>query len=183
MKCEGLVLLACVFSVCLLATSAQTPRLHRVCLSFKYKELSAETGIKPSVGSVGDSYDNALAETVNGFLKAEVIHCRGPWRSFEAVEYATLEWVDWFSNRRLLEPIGHIPPAHAETNFHSVLETEPRAAQPTEISLRQTRRGSTLRKKINFPRRKLSRLAFYSNKERVNSKSQDSKLVTISRGP
>ena len=63
----------------------------------------------PSVGSVGDSYDNALAETINGLYKAEVIHRRGPWRSLEAVEYATLEWVDWFNNRRLLEPIGHVP--------------------------------------------------------------------------
>ncbi len=63
------------------------------------------------MGSVGDSYDNALAETINGLYKTEVIHRRGPWRSFEAVEYATLEWVDWFNNRRLLEPIGHVPPA------------------------------------------------------------------------
>ena len=66
----------------------------------------AEAGIEPSVGSVGDSYDNALAETINGLYKAEVIHRRGPGRSFEAVEFATLEWVDWFNNRRLLEPIG-----------------------------------------------------------------------------
>ena len=65
----------------------------------------------PSVGSVGDSYDNALAETVTWLYKVEVIHRRGPWRSLEAVEYATLEWVDWFNNRRLLEPIGHVPPA------------------------------------------------------------------------
>jgi putative transposase len=80
-------------------------------LSIKYTERLAEAGIEPSVGSVGDSYDNALAETINGLFKAEVIHRRGPWRSFEAVEYATLEWVDWFNNRRLLEPIGNIPPA------------------------------------------------------------------------
>jgi transposase InsO family protein len=76
-------------------------------------------GIEPSVGSVGDSYDNALAETINGLYKAEVIHRRGPWRSFEAVEYATLEWVDWFNHRRLLEPIGNIPPAEAEELFHA----------------------------------------------------------------
>jgi putative transposase len=75
---------------------------------------AGEAGVEPSVGSVGDSYDNALAETINGLYKAEVIHRRGPWRSFEAVEYATLEWVDWFNNRRLLEPIGNIPPAEAE---------------------------------------------------------------------
>jgi putative transposase len=80
--------------------------------------LSAE----PSVGSVGDSYDNALAETINGLYKAEVIHRRGPWRSFEAVEFATLEWVDWFNNRRLLEPIGSLPPAEAEAAYYAQLE-------------------------------------------------------------
>ncbi|WP_158659357.1 integrase core domain-containing protein, partial [Paracoccus denitrificans] len=91
-------------------------------------ERLAEAGIEPSVGSVGDSYDNALAETINGLFKAEVIHRRGPWRSFEAVEHATLEWVDWFNNRRLLEPIGNIPPAEAEANFSAALETEDMAA-------------------------------------------------------
>ena len=75
----------------------------------------------PSVGSVGDSYDNALAETINGLYKAEVIHRRGPWRSLEAVEYATLEWVDWFNNRRLLEPIGNVPPAEAEDAYYAGL--------------------------------------------------------------
>jgi transposase InsO family protein len=88
-------------------------------VSIKYTERLAEAGIEPSVGSVGDSYDNALAETVNGLYKAEVIHRRGPWRGFEAVEYATLEWVDWFNNRRLLEPIGNIPPAEAEANYYA----------------------------------------------------------------
>ena len=83
---------------------------------------------EPSVGSVGDSYDNALAETIIGLFKAEVIHRRGPWRSFDAVEYATLEWVDWFNNRRLLEPIGNIPPAEAEANHHATLETQTMAA-------------------------------------------------------
>ncbi|RYE62622.1 MAG: IS3 family transposase, partial [Oxalobacteraceae bacterium] len=82
-------------------------------VSIRYSERLAEAGIEPSVGSVGDSYDNALAETINGLYKAEVIHRRGPWRNFEAVEFATLEWVDWFNNRRLLEPIGNIPPAEA----------------------------------------------------------------------
>ena len=77
-------------------------------VSIRYTERLAEAGIEPSVGSVGDSYDNALAETINGLYKTEVIHRRGPWRSFEAVEMATLEWVDWFNNRRLLEPIGNI---------------------------------------------------------------------------
>ena len=83
-------------------------------VSIKYTERLAEAGIEPSVGSVGDSYDNALAETINGLYKAEVIHRRGPWRSFEAVEFATLEWVHWFNNERLLEPIGDIPPAEFE---------------------------------------------------------------------
>ena len=88
-------------------------------MSIKYTERLAEAGIEPSVGSVGDSYDNALAETINGLYKAEVIHRRGPWRSFEAVEYATLEWVDWFNHRRLLEPIGNIPPAEAEDQYYA----------------------------------------------------------------
>lgn len=97
-------------------------------LSIRYTERLAEAGIEPSVGSVGDSYDNALAETINGLYKAEVIHRRGPWRSFDAVEYATLEWVDWFNTRRLLEPIGNVPPAEAEANFYAALETESMAA-------------------------------------------------------
>ena len=97
-------------------------------LSIRYTERLAEAGIEPSVGSVGDSYDNALAETINGLYKAEVIHRRGPWRSFDAVEYATLEWVDWFNHRRLLEPIGNIPPAEAEANFYAALETQTMAA-------------------------------------------------------
>jgi len=91
-------------------------------VSIKYTERLAEAGIEPSVGSVGDSYDNALAETVNGLYKTEVIHRRGPWQSFEAVEYATLEWVDWFNNRQLLEPIGNIPPAEAEERYYAMIE-------------------------------------------------------------
>ena len=89
-------------------------------LSIKYTERLMEAGVEPSVGSVGNSYDNALAETINGLYKAEVIHRRGPWRSFEAVEFATLEWVDWFNNRRLLEPIGNIPPAEAEERYYAM---------------------------------------------------------------
>ncbi len=88
-------------------------------VSIRYTERLAEAGIEPSVGSVGDSYDNALAETINGLYKTEVIHRRGPWRSFEAVEMATLEWVDWFNNRRLLEPVGNIPPAEAEAHYYA----------------------------------------------------------------
>jgi putative transposase len=97
-------------------------------LSIKYTERLAEAGIEPSVGSVGDSYDNALAETINGLYKAEVIHRRGPWRSFEAVEFATLEWVDWFNHRRLLEPIGNIPPAEAEQKYYTTMDSLPMAA-------------------------------------------------------
>ena len=97
-------------------------------VSIKYTERLAEAGIEPSVGSVGDSYDNALAETVIGLFKTEVIHRRGPWRSFEAVEFATLEWVDWYNNRRLLEPIGSIPPPEAEAAYDTQLEIRPMAA-------------------------------------------------------
>ena len=97
-------------------------------VSIKYTERLAEAGIEPSVGSVGDSYDNALAETINGLYKAEVIHRRGPWRSFDAVEFATLEWVDWFNNRRLLEPIGNIPPVEAEQRYYAMLDEPAMAA-------------------------------------------------------
>ncbi|WP_183433790.1 IS3 family transposase [Mesorhizobium sp. RMAD-H1] len=97
-------------------------------VSIKYSERLAEAGIEPSVGSVGDSYDNALAETINGLYKAEVIHRRGPWRSLEAVEFATLEWVDWFNHRRLLEPIGNIPPAEAEEQYYAMLDEPAMAA-------------------------------------------------------
>ena len=88
-------------------------------VSIKYTKRLAEAGIEPSVGSVGDAYDNALAESVIGLFKAEMIHRTGPWRGLPAVEFATLEWVDWFNNRRLLEPIGNIPPAEAETRYHT----------------------------------------------------------------
>jgi transposase InsO family protein len=97
-------------------------------VSIRYSERLTEAGIEPSVGSVGDSYDNALAETINGLYKAEVIHRRGPWRSFEAVELATLEWVDWFNTRRLLGPIGNIPPAEAEKRYYAMAEQPAMAA-------------------------------------------------------
>ncbi len=83
-------------------------------------ERLAEAGIEPWVGSVGDSYDNALAETINGLYEAEIIHRRVPWRSRKAVEFATLEWVDWFNHRRLPEPIGNIPPAEAEEQYYAM---------------------------------------------------------------
>jgi putative transposase len=88
-------------------------------VSIRYTERLANAGIEPSVGSVGDSYDNALAETINGLYKAEVIRRRGPWRGIEAVEFATLEWVDWFNHRRLFEPIGNTPPAEAEARYYA----------------------------------------------------------------
>ena len=97
-------------------------------VSIHYTERLAQAGIEPSVGSVGDSYDNALAESINGLYKAEVIRRRGPWRGLEGVEFATLEWVDWFNNRRLLEPIGNIPPAEAEARYYAAQETTPLAA-------------------------------------------------------
>ena len=97
-------------------------------LSIKYSERLTEAGIEPSAGSAGDSYDNALAETVNGLFKAEVIHRRGLWRTFKAAAFATLEWVDRFNNRRLLEPIGNMPPAEAEQNFYKTLEQHDMAA-------------------------------------------------------
>jgi transposase InsO family protein len=97
-------------------------------LSIRYSERLAEVKAQPSVGSVGDSYDNALAETVIGLYKTEVIHRRGPWRHLEAVEYATLEWVDWFNHRRLLEPIGNVPPAEFETSYYHSTSQLPMAA-------------------------------------------------------
>jgi transposase InsO family protein len=97
-------------------------------LSIRYTERLAEAEIEPSVGSVGCSYDNALAETIIGLYKAEVIHPRGPWREMEAVEYATLQWVDWFNNKRLLEPIGDIPPIELEQAYYEQLEGQAEAA-------------------------------------------------------
>ena len=93
-------------------------------VSIRYSERLAEAGIEPSVGSKGDSYDNALAETINGLYKAELIHRRAPWKSKEAVELATLEWVAWFNHHRLLEPIGYIPPAQAEANYYRQLASQ-----------------------------------------------------------
>ena len=92
-------------------------------LSIRYTERLAEAGITASVGTTGDSYDNALAETIIGLYKAEVIHHNGPWKGREAVEYATLEWVDWFNNRRLLEPIGNIPPMELEAEYYRLIES------------------------------------------------------------
>lgn len=97
-------------------------------LTLRYTERLAEASIEPSVGSVGDSYDDALAETINGLFKAEVIHRRTPRRSFEAVEFATLERVDWFNTRRLLELIGNMPPAEAGARYFAQTEVQALAA-------------------------------------------------------
>jgi putative transposase len=100
-------------------------------LSIRYTERLAEAGIEPSVGSRGDSYDNALAESVIGLFKAEVIRRRGPWRSLEDVEFATLEWVWWFNYHRLLGPIGHVPPAEYEEIYYKKLEAQ---AEPARLN-------------------------------------------------
>ena len=99
-------------------------------VSISYTERLAETGIAASVGTVGDSYDNALAETVNGLYKTELIKPRGPWRTADAVEYATAEYVDWFNQRRLYEYCGDMPPAERETLYYA----HHRAQQTAELS-------------------------------------------------
>ena len=93
-------------------------------VSIRYSERLAEAGIEPSVGSKGNSYDNALAETINGLYKAELIHRRAPWKTKESLELATLKWVSWFNRHRLLEPIGYIPPAEAEENYYRQLASQ-----------------------------------------------------------
>lgn len=92
-------------------------------LSIRYAERLLEAGLEPTVGSVGDSYDNALAETINGLYKTEVIRKRGPWRGIEDVEFATLEWVDWFNNRRLFGPLGNMPPVEFEAHYATRTES------------------------------------------------------------
>jgi transposase InsO family protein len=99
-------------------------------VSILYTERLAQAGIEPSVGSRGDSYDNALAETINGLYKAELIHRRAPWKTKEALELATLEWVAWFNHHRLLSSIGYIPPAEAEVNYYRQLAE----SNETEVS-------------------------------------------------
>ena len=97
-------------------------------LSIRYAERLQDVGIEPSVGSVGDSYDNALAETINGLYKTEVIRHQGPWRNIEEVEFATLTWVDWFNNRRLFEPIANVPPSEKEIDYYQKLQGSALAA-------------------------------------------------------
>jgi putative transposase len=102
--------------------------------SIRYTERLAEAGAKPSIGSVGDSYDNAMAESIIGLFKTEVIRRRGPWRTLDDVEIATLEWVDWFNNRRLFEALGNIPPAEAEANYY-LTESSSESLKMSEPSL------------------------------------------------
>ena len=103
-------------------------------LSIRYTERLAEAGAVTSVGSRGDSYDNALAESVIGLYKTELIRKQGPWKNLDDVEYATLEWVDWFNHRRLLEPIGNIPPAEFEEEYHRQAASERRRSTQTNES-------------------------------------------------
>ena len=97
-------------------------------VSIRYTERLSEAGIEPSVGRVGDSYDNAMAETIIGLYKTELIRQRGPWRNVDDVEFATLAWVDWFNNRRLLQPIGDVPPAEYEMAYYRQQEESAMAA-------------------------------------------------------
>lgn len=111
-------------------------------LCIRYSERLAECGIQASVGTTGDSNNNALAQTINGLFKAEVIWKRAPWRSIEAVEFATLAWVDWFNHRRLPKPIGDVPPAEFEQAYYRGREDQALAASLTQNCLRRTRHGS-----------------------------------------
>ena len=97
-------------------------------MSIRYTERLADAEIDPSIGSVGNSYDKALAETINGLYKAEVIHRLGPWKTMAAVEWETLKWVDWFNNRRLLEPIGYITPTEPEEAYYANLNAPDKVA-------------------------------------------------------
>ena len=119
-------------------------------LSMRYTERLADAGIALSVGSRGDAYDNALAETIIGLFKTEVIRRRGPWRHIDAVEFATLAWVDWFNTRRLLEPIGYIPPAEYEERYYEQVTV----TELTSFALRRSRYGSVYKTPL------LSKLAF-----------------------
>jgi transposase InsO family protein len=119
------------------AVHARRPAPHRLIhhsdrgsqyLSIRYSERLGEVGIEPSVGSTGDSYDNALAETINGLYKAELVHKSGPWKTVEALEWETLNWVAWFNQQRLLEPIGNIPPAEFEALYEQSQAAIPKAA-------------------------------------------------------
>ena len=119
------------------ALHARRPDPHRLIhhsdrgsqyLSIRYSERLGEAGIEPSVGSTGDSYDNAMAETINGLYKTELVHKLGAWKTVEALEWETLKWVSWFNQQRLLEPIGNIPPAEFEALYEQGQAAMPQAA-------------------------------------------------------
>jgi hypothetical protein len=128
-------------------------------VSIRYTERLAAAGIERSIGSVGDSYDNALAETINGLYKTEVIRRRGPWRNINGVEFATLEWVDWFNNRRLLEPIGYVPPVEVFGD-----------AQPRDI-IRPSNNGPNRRRDSVIGERRALRSSFDPNRGRLRTRS------------
>lgn len=119
------------------ALHTRQPAAHRLIhhsdrgsqyLSIRYGERLREAGIEPSVGNVGDSYDNAMAETINGLYKAELVHKQGPWKTVETLEWETLNWVSWFNQQRLLEPIGNVPPAEFEAQYEQGQALEQNAA-------------------------------------------------------
>ena len=114
-------------------------------LSIRYTERLAQAGIEPSVGSAGDSYDNALAESIIGLYKAEEIRRRGPWKGVEEVEFAILEWVAWYNTRRLLEPLGYVPPDEFEQAYYRYQMAPAELVTLTQCALRQTRGGSPSR--------------------------------------
>jgi hypothetical protein len=133
-------------------------------LSIRYTERLAEAGIERSVGTVGDSYDNALAETIIGLYKTEVIRRRGPWRHIDAVEFATLSWVDWFNNRRLLEPLGYLPPAEFEAAYYRCQSTPAMVAGPMQSSLRRSR-GDSMRYMHPSPAARQDAIALLNRRE------------------
>lgn len=122
------------------------------CLSIRYSERLDEAGISPSVGSTGDSYDNAMAETINGLYKAEVVNKMGPWESIDTLEWETMNWVGWFNQTRLLEPIGNIPPAEFEALYAQGQAESRKAAQLKPDSLRDIRGGSSFIEPFSLPK-------------------------------
>jgi transposase InsO family protein len=122
---HDLIVDVCLPSQRLALEVLQRPFESTQYLAIRYTDRLLDAGIEPSVGSRGDAYDNALAETINGLYKAEVIYHLGPWRGLEDVEYATLEWVAWYNSQRLMEPLGYVPPAEYEEQFHGAEAESP----------------------------------------------------------
>ena len=148
-------------------------------VSIRYSERLAEAGIEPSVGSRGDSDDNALAETINGLYKAELMHRRAPWKTKEAVELATLEWVSWFNHHRLLEPIGYIPPAEAEVNYYQwETETSDKRAKRASPKVAKARINNTL---VAGPESVSCRLSVSASNATSSGPYLRAKLVRLAR--